>query len=81
MKYTNCMMELWIDEYIHNKRNRSILKDHYLDGETHEQIAEKYDMSTRQVSNICLAGMDEISKYDDFGLPLIAILRYVFRMR
>lgn len=34
-------------------RNRAILKSRYADGHTHEEIAEIYDMSVRQVKKIC----------------------------
>lgn len=33
-------------------RNREILKDHYVFGLTFEEIAEKYDMSVRQIKKI-----------------------------
>lgn len=44
-----------IDNYIIGfkaLRNREILKDHYIDGLTFEEIAEKHDMSVRQVKKI-----------------------------
>lgn len=44
-----------IDNYIIGfkaLRNREILKDHYVDGLTFEEIAEKHDMSVRQVKKI-----------------------------
>jgi len=34
-------------------RNREILKDHFVDGLTFEEIAEKHSMSVRQVKKIC----------------------------
>ena len=34
------------------KRNRSIMLDHYLDGLTFEEIAEKYSMSVRHIKKI-----------------------------
>ena len=33
-------------------RNRQILVDHLIEGMTYEAIAEKYDMSVRQIKNI-----------------------------
>ena len=44
-----------IDEYIIGDkayRNRKILKESLLDGRTYEWIAEKHEMSPRQVSRI-----------------------------
>ena len=35
-----------------SKRNREILKDHYVDGLTFEEVAEKHKMSVRQVKKI-----------------------------
>ena len=34
-------------------RNRAILKDHYIDGMTFEEVAEKHSMSVRQTKEIC----------------------------
>ena len=52
MEYTNSQIEKLIDEYIHSKRDREILKAKYIDGLTFEQIAEKFDLSDRQTKNI-----------------------------
>ena len=35
-----------------SKRNREILKDHFVDGLTFEEVAEKHKMSVRQVKKI-----------------------------
>jgi DNA-directed RNA polymerase specialized sigma24 family protein len=45
-------MEYIIDEYIHNKVHREILKMCYLDGVSQEKIAEKVDLSPKQIYNI-----------------------------
>ena len=52
--YTNTEMEEIIDEYIHSARDRLILKLCFIDGVTHEKIAEHedVDLTPRQVSNI-----------------------------
>lgn len=34
-------------------RNRKILKSRYVEGHTHEEVAEIYDMSVRQIKKIC----------------------------
>ena len=34
-------------------RNREILKARYVEGYTHEEIAEMFDMSPRQIKKIC----------------------------
>lgn len=50
--YTNSAMREYIDENIHSARDRRILKLKYIDGMTHERIAEKVDMSPRQIDTI-----------------------------
>ena len=37
------------------KRNREIFRMSFIDGVPQEQIAEQYDMSTRQIQNIIYA--------------------------
>ena len=41
-----------IDEWIFNELHRAMLKRNLLDGRTYEQIAEQFDMSTRQVARL-----------------------------
>lgn len=41
-----------IDEWIFNSKYREIMKGKLLDGLTHEQLAEQYDLSVRQIANI-----------------------------
>lgn len=47
-----------IDEYIHNERNRIILKRKLTDGITYERLAEEMDMSVSQIKNVCYKGKD-----------------------
>lgn len=35
-----------------SNRNREILKDHFVDGMTFEEVAEKHSMSVRQIKKI-----------------------------
>ena len=51
-EYTNSEIEKVIDEYIHNKRDRLVTKSRLIDGMCYEPLAEKYDLSVRQVKNI-----------------------------
>lgn len=44
--------ENYIDEWIFSERDRAMLKRNLLDGRTYEQIAEQFDMSTRQVARL-----------------------------
>ena len=41
-----------IDEWIFDETHREMLKRNLLDGRTYEQIAEQFDMSTRQVARL-----------------------------
>lgn len=50
--YTNSAMRDYIDENVHKARDRRILKLKYIDGLTHEKIAEEVDMSPRQIDTI-----------------------------
>ncbi len=50
--YTNSQIEAAIDEYVHNERNRMILKRRYIDGIHIEPLAEEFDLSTKQIKNI-----------------------------
>ena len=61
MKQTNAskdailaVMEQWIMGR-NAERNRAIFYDHLFRGRTYEQIAEDYDMSSRQIQNVIRA--------------------------
>lgn len=52
---TNTEVEKAIDEYVRGfraERNKKILKDKLLLGMTYEEVAEKHDMSVRQIKTI-----------------------------
>ena len=51
-EYANSQIALVIDEYIHKKNHRELLKMRYIDGLTFEELAEKFDLSVRQTKNI-----------------------------
>lgn len=61
--YTNSQISSLIDEHIHHDLHRKMLKDRLIDGMTYEQIAEKHDMSVRQIKNIIYKSTDKILKY------------------
>lgn len=52
MEYTNSQIRDLINEYIHSIRDRQILFDRLIDGMVFEAIAEKHELSPRQVRNI-----------------------------
>lgn len=63
MDYSNERVSWVIDQYIHNKRNREILKRRLIDGVCFEPLAEEFDLSVRQVKNIVYKGEKVIFKY------------------
>ena len=52
-----------IDEWILNERNRKILKRRLLDGICHEPLTEEFNLSVRQIKNICYKGEVKIFKH------------------
>lgn len=50
--YTTTEITALIREYVHNERNREILKRRLIDGRTYEQLAEEFDLSTAQIKRI-----------------------------
>lgn len=54
-----------IDEYIHNKRDREILKRRLTDGVCFEPLAEEFGLSVRQVKNIVYKGESRIYMHLD----------------
>ncbi len=50
--YTNSQISHIIDEYVHNERDRKILKRRFVDGIVFDKLAEEFDLSVRQVKNI-----------------------------
>ena len=58
--YTNSHITFLIDEHIHNKRDREIMKMHYVDGLSAEVIADSIDLSPRRISQILSDRLMEI---------------------
>lgn len=63
IEYTNSDIEKVIDEHIHSERDRYILKSRFIDGLTYEKLAEKYDLSVRQVKRLIYKGQDIVFRY------------------
>lgn len=49
---SNSELSAFIDEWVPNKRNREILKERLIDGIKISDLAEKYELSDRQIKNI-----------------------------
>lgn len=62
-EYTNSQMIALIDEYIHNERNRKILKRRLIDGICYEPLAEEFDLSVRRVKSIIYKNQDVLFRH------------------
>lgn len=63
MDYSNSQIISVIDEYIHNERNRAILKRRLVDGICYEPLAEEFNLSVQRVREIIYKGQEKIFKY------------------
>lgn len=60
---SNSEISSLIDEWIHNERDRKILKRRLLDGVIYDKLAEEFDLSVRHVKKIVYKGEDRIFKH------------------
>lgn len=51
-EYTNSQITALIDEYIHNERDRELMKDRLCDGVYFGPLAEKYGISVQRAKAI-----------------------------
>ena len=56
-------LQYLIDQWIFNERDRCILADRLFRSATYEQLAEKYDMSDRQIKNIVYKAIDRLERH------------------
>ena len=63
--YTNSQITHLIDEHIHNRRDREIMKLHYVDGISADSIAKMkgIDLTPRRISQILSDRLLEIAPY------------------
>ena len=63
--YTNSQIAAIIDEHIHNRMHRVILKARFIDGMTYEAIAalEDVDRTPRQVAYIISKNVLRLDRY------------------
>ena len=63
--YTNSQITFLIDEHIHNKRDRTIMKLHYVDGLSADAIANisGIDLTPRRISQILSDRLLEIAPF------------------
>ena len=66
MEYTNSQISALIDEYIHNERDRAILKRRLIDGVVFEKLAEEFDLCVRQTKTIVYKSQEQLFKHAKF---------------
>lgn len=59
-EYSNSEISHVIDEYIHSKRDREIIKSRLIDGLTYDEMSETYHLSVRQIKTIVYKAEDII---------------------
>lgn len=62
-EYTNTDIQIAINEWIRNERNRNILKRRLVDGICFEPLAEEFDLSVRQVKTIVYRETERLLKH------------------
>ena len=63
IEYSNSQISGVIDDYIHNERDRKILKRRLIDGVLYEHLAEEFDLSVQRVKAIVYKGQDKIFRH------------------
>lgn len=62
-EYSNTDIQIAINEWIRNERNRNILKRRLVDGICFEPLAEEFDLSVRQVKTIVYRETERLLKH------------------
>ncbi len=60
---SNTRLVYLIDEWIHNERDRSIMKRRLIDGIVYERLAEEFDLSVKQVKRIVYKNQDKLFRH------------------
>lgn len=60
---SNSMIDRLINEWIHNERDRAILKRRLIDGIYYDSLAEEFNLSVRHIKNIVYKGEETIFKH------------------
>ncbi len=55
-------IEYLIDEWIHNERDRAILKRRLLDGIIYEKLAEEFNLSVQRIKSIVYRSQEQLFK-------------------
>ena len=60
---SHTQIEYLIDEWIHNQRDRAIMKSRLLDGITFERLSELYELSVTQTKTIVRKSKEVLLKH------------------
>ena len=60
--YKNSEIAVLIDEYIHNERDRAILKRRLIDGVCYEPLAEEFNLSVQRIKSIVYKAQEKLFK-------------------
>lgn len=63
VEYTNSQIREAIDEYIHNERDREILKRRLIDGICYEPLAEEFGLSVQRIKAIVYKSQDILFRH------------------
>ena len=56
-------IELLIEEWVHDQRDRSIVRRRWLDGIVYEKLAEEFDLSVTTTKTICYKAQKKIIEH------------------
>ena len=61
--FTNEQITFWVESYIHNARDRDLIKRKLCDGVVFEILAEEFDLSVRQTKYIVGRAKERLLTY------------------
>lgn len=62
-KLPNSEIEVLIEEWVHSKRDRDLLKRRFIDGIKYEALAEEFDLSVRRTKAIVYNARNQLSAH------------------
>ena len=62
-EYTNSQIITIIDDYVHNERDREILKRRFVDGICYEGLAYEFNLSVQRIKAIVYKQQEKIFKH------------------
>ena len=62
-RLSNTMIETLIDEFVHVQLHREVLKARLIDGLKYDELAEKFNYSTRQMKRIVYKAEESLFKH------------------